>query len=166
MTKLYPIPGFEGRYGITKGGSVYSYAKKSKGFQQTGRWRKCSIRNGYKIIGFTEGTYKLHRLMCLTFLPNPLNKPVVNHINGNKLDNRLSNLEWATSSENGYKTKKRKSKSPSTQYKNICKYSRRECYASYIRRDGKRYIKEFKTLALARDWLNEKCRELNTRIYQ
>lgn len=65
-----------------------------------------SISNtGYKQvhIRFDNGhrkTVKIHRLVALTFIPNPENKPQVNHIDGNKLNNHVSNLEWNTCKEN------------------------------------------------------------------
>lgn len=41
-----------------------------------------------------------HRIVAQTFISNPNDKPYINHINGNKMDNRVENLEWVTSSEN------------------------------------------------------------------
>ena len=63
-----------------------------------------SIKSGYLCLSLTNDdgdrkSIKIHRLVALSFIPNPENKYSVNHIDHNKLNNNLINLEWATSSE-------------------------------------------------------------------
>lgn len=64
-----------------------------------------SDKDGYQQLRMTitKGktvTVKAHRLIAQTFLPNPENKPQVNHKDGNKMNNAVSNLEWCTNKEN------------------------------------------------------------------
>lgn len=60
--------------------------------------------NGYKFLRLYKdkkgSSVYVHRLVAIAFLPNPENKRTVNHINGDKSDNRVENLEWATHGEN------------------------------------------------------------------
>ena len=56
--------------------------------------------SGYIYVRVNKQKYSLHRLVAFTFIPNPENKPFVNHIDGNKINNCLDNLEWVTCAEN------------------------------------------------------------------
>ena len=61
---------------------------------------KHCLLNGYKTVNIHKRTTKIHRLVADLFVPNPDNKPCVNHKDGDKLNNCASNLEWVTHSEN------------------------------------------------------------------
>jgi hypothetical protein len=56
--------------------------------------------SGYVYLRVNIDKYALHRLVALTFIPNLQNKPFVNHIDGNKINNKVDNLEWVTCAEN------------------------------------------------------------------
>lgn len=91
------IKNYEGLYAVTEDGRVWSYrAQKFLKPHDNGHGYMCGelCKNG------SRKPYKVHRIIAETFLDNPDNKPEVNHINGNRSDNRLENLEWATSKEN------------------------------------------------------------------
>lgn len=62
---------------------------------------KYAVNNcGYPFVAISGVCRTVHRIVAKTFIPNPLNKKCVNHKDGDKLNNRVSNLEWVTHSEN------------------------------------------------------------------
>jgi hypothetical protein len=102
------IEGFEGYNKISSKGRVKSVARKQwngKAWhdkkEQILKNRDGSFYHYVKLCrdGFYKKEY-VHRLVAQAFIPNPLNKKCVNHIDSNKLNNNLNNLEWVTHKEN------------------------------------------------------------------
>lgn len=92
------IVGYESKYQISNLGRIRN-AKSKKlyiiGIDSNGYYRI----NLYDNLGKYK-TYRVHRLLGIAFIPNPNNYPCINHIDGNKLNNDLSNLEWCTYKHN------------------------------------------------------------------
>lgn len=112
MTELerwLPVPGYEdlylcSNYGRIKAlpkivvysnGRIYKYEEKILAPNYSLGYRTVSL-----VKNKIKSTHDIHRLVCKLFVPNPDNKPFVNHVDGNRSNNFYKNLEWATNSEN------------------------------------------------------------------
>ena len=94
---------------VTSDGKIYSLDRKTirkngRIDNRKGKELKPKVdRYGYESVTLTKDglrkSYTVHRLVATAFIDNPEVKPTVNHINGNKRDNRIENLEWATHKE-------------------------------------------------------------------
>jgi hypothetical protein len=96
---------YEGCYQISDKGRVKSLARSfctphGGIYFQDDKFLSQGNVNGYKIVALSGKTTSVHRLVGIQFLPNPGNKKQINHIDGNKSNNNVNNLEWATSKEN------------------------------------------------------------------
>lgn len=95
MDNIKTIPGYEGLYGITTDGQVWSYT--------ANKWLATHYKKGYEYCHLLkngkDSVKAIHRLVAETYIPNPHNKPTVDHIDRNPSNNNIDNLRWATVSE-------------------------------------------------------------------
>lgn len=95
---LKPIAFGDGRYSVSNFGNVYN--------TQTGRkLKQNTIKFNYKQVRLypkneDQKCLQVHRLVAKAFIPNPLNLPMVNHLDKNPSNNHVNNLEWCTASRN------------------------------------------------------------------
>lgn len=104
------VKGYEGIYEVSNLGNIKSLRRLLPHFCGGNRVKSEIIlkikigKLGYCSLSLSKNnkykSYLVHRLVCIAFIPNPENKPQVNHIDGNKSNNNAFNLEWVSSKEN------------------------------------------------------------------
>ncbi len=157
------VVGYEGLYQVSNLGRVKSLARSvishytdRKPIVTTNRkeriMKQFLYKTGYLYTGLAKNRvkkkYKIHRLVAMAFIPNPENKPMVNHIDGNPLNNRVENLEWCTNQENqihAIKTGLNKSIGVNSHWSKFTEEQIR-----YIRANFKLRDKDFSCVALAK----------------
>lgn len=106
-----PVKDLEDLYEVDELGNIYSLPRIKRTPTTTFLSKEKQLKPykncwGYMLVDMRKDGKRylkcVHRIVAETFIPNPENKPQVNHIDGNKANNSVSNLEWCTCSENQY----------------------------------------------------------------
>lgn len=106
-----PIKGYECLYEVSNWGRIRSLEKvieysNGRSYLYEEKILKLNPSNGYRTISLVKykekTTHMVHRLVGLAFIKNPLNKPFINHEDGDRSNNYYLNLSWSTNSENQF----------------------------------------------------------------
>ena len=108
MEEWKDIKDYEGLYQVSSEGNVRSLDRTIdtvlgyKQFYKGKMLKKTADKNGYLFValGANSKNKKVHRLVAQAFIPNPENKPEIDHIDGNPKNNNFKNLQWANRKEN------------------------------------------------------------------
>lgn len=106
MTELWKsIKGYEGIYEVSNLGNVRNIKPRYKYINPNGLLKPVKLNTGYLNVSLINKDkirkeHRVHRLVAEAFIPNTDNKPQVNHIDSNRANNNVENLEWVTCKEN------------------------------------------------------------------
>jgi NUMOD4 motif/HNH endonuclease len=100
-----PIKDYEDRYMVSEKGDIISLKRDcGMGSRKEERPRKQTVTRGYATCGLSKNKiikhHLVHRLVAVAFIPNPKKLPQINHKDGDKTNNEVSNLEWCDRSHN------------------------------------------------------------------
>lgn len=149
---MTPLKGYEDLFYFDSNYNVISKARKGTSGGQIKP--QLNTENGYLRVNLTKNNNRkkvfLHRLIAEQFIPNPNNYPFVDHINGNKLDNRIENLRWCTQADNCRFENHKQRKNNTSGHRGISLDKRSNKYQTEVNINGKQiYIGKFGTLEMA-----------------
>jgi hypothetical protein len=149
---MKPLKNYENLYYITDDLKIFSVARKGTSGNEI--IPQMNIENGYLRVSLSKDNKRkkvmLHRIIAENFIPNPNNYNTVDHINGNKLDNRIENLRWCSQAENTRFDNHKIRRNNTSGFRGISFDKRCSKYQAEISFDGKRiYVGKFDTLEMA-----------------